>query len=520
MFRKFQGWLLTLILGVSVLAGVASSVAVQAQEDQPLVYATDYNLNTMNPILGSTELHSFIFRGLMKFDENNKPQMDIASEVDVSEDQLVYTISLRDDVLFHDGEKLKASDVVFTIESILDDANASHLKKDFELVKKIEEVDGKVVLSLSEPFTPLMDKLTVPILPAHAFKDQKMTEADFNQAPFGAGPYKFVTHEEGNFVEMETFEDYYEEPAKIEKVLFKIVEDANARILQMQAGEIDVAFLDPGQVSEVEKNDHLKVFPVQSSEYFGLMYNFRSEIFQDKTMRQALAHAVDREALVEGIFDGHGSPAAGPLQYNRYVNEDIKPYDYDLEKAGKMLEEADWKLDEKDGFRYKDGEKLAFDAIVPVTDTVRVDIANYLREEFAKVGADMEVVAEDWSTLEIEDHDAFLYAWGSPYDADTALYSVFHSQEDSLEGGQNYNAYANEEVDRLLEEGRRETNDDKRREIYQEIQAIMADDQPYIFAAYKDGLYGLDKDLEGMSQRALGHHGAGFLWNVETWTRE
>ncbi|MFC9541805.1 ABC transporter substrate-binding protein [Lysinibacillus sp. NPDC056959] len=524
--KKFLVSLLgtALLLGLMGCSKLSSEGAKQQQSAEAtshaneLIYASESEFANLNPILEETNLDALLFRGLMRFDEHNNPVNDIAENVQISDDLLTYTITIKNDVKFHDGQVLTVDDVIFTIDSILDDQNASFLKSDFIHVKAMKKVNNSTMkLILDEPFTPMLDKLTVPILPKHAFEGQDMRTTTFNQEPIGAGPYMFAKWDRGTSLTLKAFPTFFGTKASIEKVIFKFIPDSNVRALQLKSGEVDIALLDPNQVDELSKVEHLKMYEVESADYRGILFNMKFNLWQDVNVRKAMSFAVDREGIVKGILHGFGTEAYSPLQKHAYVNDSIEHYEYDLDKAKQLLEQSDWMLKD-DGFRYKDGKKLSFTITAPATDTVRVNMANYVAEGYKVIGADVEVAALDWSNIVIEDTEAFMVGWGSPYDADHHTYSLFHSGESSLtSAGYNYGSYANANVDKLLGEGRSTVNPNKRKEVYMALQKVLAEDPPFAYFAYVDAVYGINKNISGVKERILGHHGAGFLWNVEEW---
>lgn len=522
--KKSSLFILLMIVAVS-LVGCASS---QGEEKQPaatsssqaneLIFASESEFAGLNPLLEETNLDAFLFRGLMRFDEHNVPVNDIAQSIKISDDQMTYTITIQQDVTFHDGQALTVDDIIFTIDSILDDANGSYLKSDFIHVTSMDKInDTTMAIQLDEPFTPMLDKLTVPILPKHAFEGQEMRTASFNQQPIGAGPYMFEQWEKGTSLTLKAYPAFFGTKASIEKVIFKFIPDSNVRALQLKSGEVDIALLDPNQVEELSKVEHLKMYEVESADYRGLLFNMKYPIWQDVTIRKAISYATDRAGIVKGILHGYGTEAYSPLQKHAFANSTIEQYAYDVKKANKLLEQAGWTLQD-DGFRYKDGQKLAFTITAPITDTVRVNMANYAAESYKAVGADVKVAALDWSNIVIEDSEAFMVGWGSPYDADHHTYSLFHSGESShTSAGYNYGSYANAKVDALLEEGRTTVDPEKRKEVYMALQEELAQDPPFAYFAYVDAVYGINEQIQGVKERILGHHGAGFLWNVEEW---
>jgi peptide/nickel transport system substrate-binding protein len=510
------------LLGIAlviILSGCAKKEGTGAQQkENRLVYASEAEFEGLNPLLEETNLDALLFRGVMRFDENNKPNPDIAESYTISTDKLTYTFKLKTDITFHDGETLTAEDVVFTIDSILDDKNASFLKSDFTEVDTVKSVgDDTVVLQLKHPFTPMLDKMTFPILPKHAFEGVEMRTADFNSHPIGTGPYMFDSWNRGNNLTLKAYSGFFGTKPSIEKVIFKFIPDSNVRALQLKAGEVDIALLDPNQVESVKKEDSIKVYDIESADYRGMLFNMKMDLWKDSAVRKAFSYATDREQIVKGILKGYGVEAYSPLQKHGFKNEDIEKYTYDIAKAKELLTNAGW-IESSDGSRYKDDVKLAFTITAPASDTVRVNMANYVAEGFKKIGADVTVAALDWSAITIEDTEAFMIGWGSPYDADHHTYILFKSDQSSLtSSGYNYGSYANAQVDSLLEKGRQSMDEEERKAIYMEFQAELAEDPAFDFIAYENAIYGMNENISGVKERILGHHGSGFLWNVEEW---
>lgn len=487
-------------------------------KENRLVYASEAEFEGLNPILEETNLDALLFRGLMRFDENNKPINDIADSVVISDNQLTYTIKLKENVKFHDGEPLTADDVVFTIDSILDDNNASFLKSDFSEVDSVTKTnDYTLELKLKQPFTPLLDKLTAPILPKHAFEGVDMRTAEFNGHPIGAGPYMFEKWDRGTSLTFKAYTNFHGTKPSIEKVIFKFIPDSNVRALQLKSGEVDIALLDPVQAVSLKEEEKINIHAIDTADYRGILYNMNKEVWQDVNVRRAFSYATDRSQIVKGILKGYGTEAYSPLQKHAFNNEDVEKYAYDVEKAKELLDEAGW-TEGQDGIRVKDGETLTFTITVPATDTVRVNIANYVAEGFKAIGADVKVAALDWSAISIDEADAFIIAWGSPYDADHHTHILFHTDQSSkTSAGYNFGSYSNRAVDELLEKGRLSTDENGRKAAYMAFQAELAEDPPFDFIAYVDAIYGMNKNVDGVKERTLGHHGSGFLWNVEEW---
>lgn len=496
----------------------AASASKDTKEGKTLICAQEFEPEKINPVIEAHTcgVEQLLFRGLMRFDKKGVPQKDIAEDYSISEDGKVYIFKIRKDVKFHDNEPLTAKDVEFTINTLLSDKLISEVTPEFEIVKSVEVLnDYEIKIILNEQYLPFLDKLTVGIVPKHAFKDgEDINNSEFNHKPIGTGPYKMDKWEKGKSMTMTSFKDFYGTTPKIEKVIFKFIPEGSVRALQLKSGEVDVALLEPSDAKEMKEAENVELHVTPTADYRCMMYNLRKDLWKDVQLRKALNHAVDRNALVDGILIGYGKAAYSPLQLNKFNNTDIEKYQFNLEKANKLLEEDGW-IKNENGIREKKGQKLAFTITAPISDKVRVNLANYLASQFKKVGADVKVDALDWSVIDIAKVDAFILGWGSPFDADDHTYRLFHSSQ--IDSGWNFQGYTNTKVDKLLEEGRIGEDEAKRKEIYMEFQKELSQDPPFNFLVYLDGLIGTNKKVTGLTDTVLGHHAAGYLWNIEEW---
>jgi len=488
----------------------------QLERSKTLIIGTDTEYDFINPVLDSSHFDHLIYRGLMKFDKNNQPMPDIAKTVQTSSDGLIYTFVLNENITFQDGTNLTADDVVFTIEAILDENNLSRIRPEFSEIKSINKIsDHELTITLNNPFPPLLDKLTVGIIPKHIFAGKDLNTAPENTKPIGTGAYTVNKWEKGKTVILEANDRYEKKAPAIKTVIFKYIPDQNVRALQLQTGEIDLTLLGPSQVEKIAKLDKINIYNVDTADYRSMMFNMKKPLWQDLDVRLAFSYAVDRQAVVDGILKGYGFPAYSPIQLHPFNNEHIDKYDYNIDKAEELLDQAGWKLHD-DGFRYKNEEKLSFSIVAPASDEVRGNIATYLASQFKKIGADVKAEALDWSVIKIEECDAFVLGWGSPFDADDHTYKIFHSSE--IGNGYNYGSYQKPIIDELLTQARTVIEEDKRGEIYSQFQAELLKDPPFIFIAYLKADYGVNKRVHGIVEKTLGHHGEGFIWNLEEWT--
>lgn len=505
--------LTTAALIMSVLFLLVSCEGTVNGDEETLVYGSgDYT--RINPAMDEHgEINSLLFDGLTARDGDNRTVPGLAEDWDYDEETYTYTFYLRKNVRWHDGEPFTAGDVRFTVEAIMDPDNGSENAPDFEDVEEINVIDDYTVsFRLSSPNAAFLDYMTMAVLPEHLLSGEDMQESEFFRAPVGTGPYILDSWEEGQAIILVKNTDYYKGEPDIDRVVFKIVTDDNARAMQMQSGELDLALLTPKDSEKFLGEDGYAVYRMETSDYRGIMFNFANEYWQkNRDMIPAVCCGIDREAIVDSVLHGHGIPAYGPLQRNIYNNRDVEHYDYDPDRARKILEDAGYTVGEN-GFYERDGEEAGFVISVGAGDQVRLDIAQAVCQQLAGIGINcsVEVPAQvDWSG-----QMAYLIGWGSPFDADDHTYKVFGTGK-----GANYSSYSNGDVDKYLTAARSSDDPQVRAEAYDSFQEALAEDPPFAFICYVDADYVAKDTIKGISKdTVMGHHGAGIFWNITEWT--
>ncbi len=518
---KSKSKIILLLLAVMALClamagcGGEDTAAEPEADGNTLVYGSgDYT--AINPALYEHgEINLLLFAGLTSHDGEDQVVPGLAKEWDFDADTNTYHFTLRDGLTFHDGEPLTAEDVKFTIEAIQNPDNASENASNFEDVEEVTAVDDTHVdIKLSAPNEAMPDYLTIGILPKHILEGQDMTTSDFNQNPVGAGPYKLVSWDMGQSIVMEKFDNYWQGEPKIDRVVFRIVEDYNARALQLKSGELNFAQITPKTESRFEGDEGFEVYEMTTADYRGIMYNFNNPLFKEhRELPAALSRAIDRQAIIDSVLLGHGQVAYSPLQKNEYNEEDVEKYDYDPAKAVAALEESGWEKN-ADGVYEKDGQPLEFVINCMQGDQVRIDMANLCAQYLNEIGA--KVTVESPAEIDWEYQAAFLIGWGSPFDADDHSYKIFGTDQAA-----NYSYYSNEEVDRALKAARETSDKAQRKVLYSDFQKAMAKDPAYTFIAYVDAIYAGASNIKGVTKDTiLGHHGVGIFWNIHEWTIE
>ncbi len=511
--KKNMAFFLGIALSLALCAcGKEEGAVREGAAEETLVYGSgDYT--RINPAMDEHgEINLLLFNGLTAHDGENQVTSGLAKDWDFDESTDTYTFYLEENVTWHDGEPFTAEDVKFTIEAIMDPENGSENAPNYEDVQEITVEDPYTVsFRLSAPNVAFLDYMAIPILPRHLLEGEDMQTSAFFRHPVGTGPYMLEDWAEGQAITLVKNPDYFKGEANIDRILFKIVPDDNAKALQMQAGELDLALLTPKDAERFEGKEGYRVYRMETSDYRGILFNFRNSYWvENRDLIPAICYGLDRQAILEAVLLGHGITAYGPLQRNVYNNEEMEHYTYNPEKARQLLEEAGCTMGDG-GYYERDGQEVGFVISVGAGDQVRLDMAQAAAQQLGQIGihCTVEVPAQvDWGG-----QMAYLIGWGSPFDADDHTYKVFGTDK-----GANYSGYSNPEVDRLLQEARRTGDPARRAQYYDQFQEALAADPAFAFLCYVDADYVAVSGLEGIApDTVMGHHGVGIFWNVAQW---
>jgi|SRR5690625_1337245 len=500
----------------------------QSEEGGTVTIGTTGEPVKLNPIYAgdsaSEDINGLVFDGLITFDKEMEVEGELATDWEISDDGLTYTFDINEDVLFHDGEKLTAEDVVFTYEKFIHDDYTGPRSNEFIYLEKITALDDYTVeFTLSEVDARFLSNLHYGILPKHLLKDipdRDLESDDFTRNPVGSGPFKFDEWEDSSNVKVVSFEDYYQGKPKLERIVFLIVPDQNALMARFEAGEIDLMDV-PGTL--VDNLDHWEEEGIAEKHttlslgFSYLGYNNDMEIFSDKKTRQALSHALDREEMVEAVLQGEGEVAHAPISPLSWAYpEDVTTFDYDPERARELLAEAGWEAGE-DGILERDGERFSFQLMTNQGNQVREDLVVIIQSQFAKVGVEAVPELREWSSfIETPDaeFEAFILGWGLPIDPDPTRY--WHSSyTEADKGGNNNVMYSREDLDELIEQNMKIVDQDERQELLEHIYAEIIEDQPNTFLFYENDIIATSPQLKGFEQ-----HPQNKLYSVKDWYLE
>ncbi len=447
-----------------------------------------------------------MFDGLVTRDTGSGVHMDLAEEMNWLNEKTL-EISIRQGVLFHDGVEMTADDVVFTFNRIItEDAieypqtHTSPRKSLVAPLESIEKVDDyTVVMNFSGSWPPYLQLLVhQQIVPKHHF--EKVGTQGFIDHPIGTGPFEFVSaNSDITEIVLEKFDDYWggapdilpvDSPC-VDGVVFRVIPDTLTRMAALRAGEIDISQSIPlDMVNDLNKNPAIQVrtAPGTSPKWIELSVN--SALFDDVRVRQALNYAVDKQSIIEEVYDGQALALPGPMSpSNNFVDDDLQPYPYDSEKALSLLSEAGWTDSDDDGILDKDGQPFVF-TIDTLSDWRPLAEAAAL--QFKTIGIDVDVLVWELGIIRSEmrsgERMAFLEDWGdSTFDPVGHFEAKWHGYvEDELYGRGNFSGYNNERVNELIRLGEITSDPDDRHAVYDEAQGIVYEDAPAVFLVLPD----------------------------------
>ncbi|MGE6348562.1 ABC transporter substrate-binding protein [Bacillus mycoides] len=462
---------------------------------------------------------SVIFASLVSTDKQGKPTPELAEKWDISSDQLTYTFHLRKDLKFSDGSPLTADDVAFTLTLLHDKAYEGDKDISQYAVKGGKEYkEGKATsIEGMQVVDPQTIKITTEKVNSQALtalggevlskayygKDYKQnTSLDYLKAlyekPIAAGPYKFEKYIPGQEVRFVANENYYAGKPKIPNFIYKIT-SGDTKLQLFQTGEVDYTGLGTGEeVLEQAKALEFANIQIETAASFSYIYmNNNKPYLKDKKVRQALIYGLDRKKYVDTALKGYGTVANVPIHPTSwaYTEEGVNKYEYDKEKAKKLLDEAGWKVG-SDGIREKDGQKLKLSYFGPSSAKDSDLLIPIAKENYKEIGVEFNPEFMDFNTMlsKVNKGDYDLASVSTPITSDpseTAGEYLSGVNEKSL-------GYKNAKVDELIQKGIETVDIEKRKPIYKELYKELSDDPPVILLNYRRTITGYNGNIKGI----------------------
>ncbi len=466
----------------------------------------------------SHEVGGLIYDGLLRQDKDYNWEPQMAESWQFSKDCLTLTFKLRKNVKWHDGKPFTADDVLFTYKTMMDPKTPTAYRNDFEPIKDVQVLDPYTVrVSYSQPFAKALMGWGQTILPKHLLEtwvqQGKLREAPQVLKPVGTGPYRFQEWKTGEKVVLVANKDYYMEGRPyLSRIVYRIIPSQATIFIELQAKGVDQSRLTAIQYARQTdypafKKDYNK-YRYADNRYTYLGFNLKDPRFADKRVRQAFAHAINKQELIDGVLLGLGQIATGPLRPGTWAYTDkVKRYPYDPAKAKQLLADAGWKDRNGDGvLRNKEGQPFAFTIRTNQGNDERKKAAEIIQQRLKEIGVQTDIQTIEWAAflkeyIRQKRFEAIVMGWGTTSDPDQ--YPIWHSSQSGPEQ-LNSISYANPEVDALLEKGRATCHQSERVAAYQRIQEILAEDQPYVFLYYPESLLAVSSRVRGIKPAPAG----------------
>lgn len=478
-------------------------VAEEAPTGGDLIIAVTSDAPALDPHktndVPSSNVAYNIYESLVALNDKNELQPLLATEWNLVNDT-TWEFKLREGVKFHDGSDFNAEVVKANFERLLDPDIASQRLFLYEMISEINVIDEFTVHFVTAyPFAPLVPHLAHSgggMISLEAIKaDYEAMEAGevpgsvIGVKPIGTGFFKFDSWVSGEQITLVRNDDYWGEKAKLDSVTFKVVNEPLTRLSELETGYSHIIDkVQPNSMQRVKSNPDLYLDETSLTSLSYISFNNQKPPFDDVRVRKAISMAINKDDIVQGIYDGAAVPAVGPIAPGVFGFDDtVTPIPYDPEAAKELLAEA--------------GYEKGFTTTLWTNDNAeRVRIAEYVQDKLSEIGVQVTIEVVEWTTY-LEDtaagkHDMFILGWSTPTgDADYSLYAVFHSKNHGLAGNRSF--FSDAQVDDLLDKGRQEPDPDQRRVYYKEAQERLVELAPMLYTHYTIELTGVSQKVKG-----------------------
>jgi peptide/nickel transport system substrate-binding protein len=415
----------------------------------------------------------------------------LATDWEVSDDNLTWTFELREGVTWHNGREFTADDVVFSFERIMDEETEAANAYRFESVESVTAPDdGTVVIELSRPTPNLLAAIGafkgMAIVPREIVED-----GTIDTEPVGTGPFRFVEQRPDGEIVLEANPDYWQEGLpRLDGVRFRPIPDPTVKLTNLQTGEVDWAdSVPPQQLNDLLDSDDLNVEAVSGGDYWYMAMNHEREPFSNPEVRRAVAYAIDREAVTEAAQFDAATVNQTAIPEDSFFHFDHAPFEQDRDQAMELMEGAGV------------GDDLTMDLMVTSEYPETIAAAQVIADQLSDIGIEVQIRELDFGSWLDEqgegNFDAFILGWLGNIDPDDFYYAQHHS-----EGNFNFHGYSNSDVDRLLDEARQTVDEDDRRDLYNQAVELIVDEVSYLYLYNPDVVNAWTDRVEGYETRA------------------
>jgi peptide/nickel transport system substrate-binding protein len=504
-----------------LLLGVAASCR---RKSEAFIIALGDNIRTIDPIgspsvdAASERVRTLMFNSLVKKNEKFEYVGELAAEIKRSDDGLVFTFVLRDGVKFHDGRALTSADVKYTLDTVFSSDFAKSASfyegsgaEKRSLVSSVEAPDAKtVVVRLTKPWVGLLSNLVpVSIIPKDSYEMQKTH-------PLGTGPFKFLTYDNSQQVaDLEAFPGYWEGAPQIQLLRVRVMSDMNQLQAELRAGRVDLAplptSLSPDAVKLLGEDPNLQVLQFPGSNVNLLTFNTSSEPLDNVRVRQAIAHAIDRESLIKNLLLGFAKIAHSILPEEQWAYTPGTVYSFDPEMSKKLLDEGGYRDPDGDGPRMRFTTPVIYK--VSGSSVAGRNYAGVIQNYLKTVGIPVEIVTAEQNTVFDEvrrgNFQIFYSQWVGGNQDPIFYKDLFATSEIPTEtrASRNRSRYSNKELDAILEEAVNTFDRQRALELYTKAQEIVSRDLPVFPLWYQANIIIARKNVGNIQVNASGDWG-------------
>ncbi len=493
------------LLAVFSLCGVFAQSAEAAKQE--LVIAIGAQPESLDPIqmasAPAATVGEHIHQPLIYMGADGTLKPSLVESWKASEDGLSWTLNLRKGVKFHDGTPFNAQAVKVNLDRFLDPDSKAPYRFLLSEITGIEAVDDHTVrLTMNRPFAPITAHLSHSFIGMLSPKSlEGLEKGKATDVIVGTGPFKVAKWVRGEHIVLEANPDYWGGVPKIKKLTFKFVPEDAARVVMLETGEAHAIMrVPPMDAQRLDSNPNIDVVKASSVRVIYIGFNAQAEPFNNPKVRQAMNHAVDKEALIKTILGGVGEVSTAPVVPSVFGYTKAGPYEYNPEKAKKLLAEAG----------YPDGFKAVFHH---PTGRYLMDstIAEAVQAMVKEVGIELELQTMEWATylgfvrkpVEEAQHKMYMLGWGCvTLDADYGLYALLHSSQWPM-GGWNVSYYKNDKVDELLQTARVTPDRKDRDGMYKEAIQLIWNDAPWLYLHNEGQINAVRSNVKGLIHHPL-----------------
>jgi len=493
------------------------------QDGGTTIRRLDQDVVTLNPIMAQSDadrrVDFLLFTPMVHLDADLQAIPGLADKWEIGANGTQYTFHLNPSATFSDGSPVLASDVLFTLKKIADpQTEAPQIAGGFENLdlKNTRVVDDHtIVIAFREPLSPQLTHFNdLLVIPEHVYSKGDF-KTDFVSRAVGSGPYRLVRRIPGQEILLERRPEFWGTRPYLQRVLFKVIVDDATAWAAMKRGELDETIIPTDTwLAESRRPDLQKT--IDFVRFYTLNYNFipwntRDPILADKRVRRALAMCIDLTSIIDNLYHGTARAMTGPFTPDQWAyNPDVPAIQYNPQEALRTLNSDGWLDTNHDGVLDKGGKPLKLEMLVFAGSQASTQFAPLFQSELKKIGVQLDIVPLDPSTFISRvlagNYQCAYMNW--KLDADPDPFNLFHSSQFPPKG-QNFVFYSNPQADQLIDAGRREFDQSKRKKIYQQLHAILADDQPYAWTLQVSVKWAVSKHLRDVKQSKG--------WGLFTW---